>query len=306
MALQHRAARCALTATRATRRGYATDTPASIFKNSAANKVGLSYALDGAMRNGSHDMRVFGTGTLAALVSRASLAKFLAAHHHFYAELETRLDDAARGSDPTPSGALWRRFSAELRRAPSLADDVSVLLDDSVSEHPPTPAVAAYVGGIARAAERESSSPDAPPLLIAHFYVRYFADLFGASMLGWPTKRALGLPRVPEFYRHDDAIVSDRRATYVESVYEAINEVGSGLSGEATDEVAEEATRAFALNAAVFRENGGDSSVAAAAGGARALWGYAKERVWGASEQRDLFGRLVARRDPATGKFEGR
>ena len=231
MALQHRAARCALTATRATRRGYATDTPASIFKNSAANKVGLSYALDGAMRNGSHDMRVFGTGTLAALVSRASLAKFLAAHHHFYAELETRLDDAARGSDPTPSGALWRRFSAELRRAPSLADDVSVLLDDSVSEHAPTPAVAAYVGGIARAAERESSSPDAPPLLIAHFYVRYFADLFGASMLGWPTKRALGLPRVPEFYRHDDAIVSDRRATYVESVYEAINEVGSGLSG---------------------------------------------------------------------------
>ena len=146
-------------------------------------------------------MRVFGTGTLAALVSRASLAKFLAAHHHFYAELETRLDDAARGSDPTPSGALWRRFSAELRRAPSLADDVSVLLDDSVSEHAPTPAVAAYVGGIARAAERESSSPDAPPLLIAHFYVRYFADLFGASMLGWPTKRALGLPRVPEFYR---------------------------------------------------------------------------------------------------------
>lgn len=306
MALRQRAARCAFGATRASRRGYATETPASIFKNSAANKVGLSYALDGAMRNGSHDMRVFGTGTLAALVSRASLAKFLAAHHHFYAELETRLDDAARGSDPTPSGAVWRRFSAELRRAPSLADDVSNLLDDSVSEHPPTPAVAAYVGGIARAAERESSSPDAPPLLIAHFYVRYFADLFGSSMLGWPTKRALGLPRVPEFYRHDDAIVGDRRAAYVESVYESINEVGRGLSAEATDEVAEEATRAFALNAAVFRENGGDSSVAAAAGGARALWGYAKERVWGAREQRDLFGRLVARRDPTTGKFEGR
>ena len=281
MALQHRAARCALTATRATRRGYATDTPASIFKNPPRTRLVFRTRSTAPCETGAGDMRVFGTGTLAALVSRASLAKFLAAHHHFYAELETRLDDAARGSDPTPSGALWRRFSAELRRAPSLADDVSVLLDDSVSEHAPTPAVAAYVGGIARAAERESSSPDAPPLLIAHFYVRYFADLFGASMPGWPTKRALGLPRVPEFYRHDDAIVSDRRATYVESVYEAINEVGSGLSGEATDEVAEEATRASALNAAVFRENGGDSSVAAAAGGARALWGYAKERVWG-------------------------
>jgi heme oxygenase len=32
----------------------------------------------------------------------------------------------------------------------------------------------------------------AAPLLVAHFYTRYMADLFGGSMLGWPTKRALG------------------------------------------------------------------------------------------------------------------
>jgi hypothetical protein len=30
-----------------------------------------------------------------------------AAHYHFYGELERRLDDAAAGPHPTPSGALW-------------------------------------------------------------------------------------------------------------------------------------------------------------------------------------------------------
>ena len=34
------------------------------------------------------------------------------------------------------------------------------------------------------------------------------------------------------------------------------------------------------------------------------MWGYAKERVWGAKEQRDIFGRLVKRRDPETGEFK--
>ena len=33
------------------------------------------------------------------------------------------------------------------------------------------------------------------------------------------------------------------------------------------------------------------------------MGGYAVERIWGAREQRDLFGRLVKRRDPKTGAF---
>ena len=255
-------------------------------------------------------MRVFGTGTLAALVSRASLAKFLAAHHHFYAELETRLDDAARGSGgggPHPqrravASFLRRASKGPLARRRCLRPPRRFRL--RASPHARRRRLRRRHRARRRARIFLPRRAPTPNRALLRALLRLISS--ARPSFGWPTKRALGLPCVPEFYRHDDAIVSDRRAAYVESVYEAINEVGSGLSGEATDEVAEEATRAFALNAAVFRENGGDSSVAAAAGGARALWGYAKERVWGASEQRDLFGRLVARRDPATGKFEGR
>ena len=60
---------------------------------------------------------------------------------------------------------------------------------------------------------------------------------------------------------------------------------------------------AFGKNAAVFAEGKGASSFAAAWGGTRGMGGYAVERIWGAKEQRDLFGRLVKRRDPVTGEF---
>ena len=95
-----RAAARALVFWRVSRRAHSSDTPGAIFRSSRANKTGLSHALDGAMRDGSHDMRVFGTGTLAALASRSAYASFTAAHYHFYAELEARLDDAARGPAP--------------------------------------------------------------------------------------------------------------------------------------------------------------------------------------------------------------
>ena len=318
-----RAAARALAFWRVSRRAHSSDTPGAIFRSSRANKTGLSHALDGAMRDGSHDMRVFGTGTLAALASRSAYASFTAAHYHFYAELEARLDDAARGPAPTPTGALWSRFGSELRRAPALEADLATLLDvETPAAMPPTPATEAYIRAIADAYEREAGEPRGatatatatatasadppPPLLLAHFYTRYLADLFGGSMLGWPTRRALGFPRVPRFYVHDvfeRASGAVDRAAYVESVYEAINAVGAGLSERATAEVAAEAKRAFKLNAEVYAEGRGSSRVAAAAGGARVMWGYAKERVWGAREQRDLFGRLVARRDPKTGEF---
>ena len=61
----------------------------------------------------------------------------------------------------------------------------------SPSAHPPTPAVAEYVSRIADAAEKELASAGggagakSPPLLVAHFYTRYLADLFGGSMVGF-------------------------------------------------------------------------------------------------------------------------
>jgi heme oxygenase len=292
-------------------RGLATatadDTPGGIFKSSVANKTGLSHALDAVMREGHHDMRAFGRGTLAALASRSAYAKFTAAHYHFYCELERRLDDAARGPKPTPSGILWRRFSEDLRRAPALQSDLVNLLDTPPGAHPITEATASYMRAIDSAAEREYSScgddeVDSTPTLIAHFYTRYLADLFGGSMLGWPTKRALGLRVVPGFYTHDIFEVSSR-SQYVEAVYEAINETGAGLSDAARVEIVREARDAFGHNARIFAEGSGASLVSAAWGGARVIGGYAAERVWGAKEQRDLFGRLVKRRDPVTGKF---
>jgi hypothetical protein len=125
-------------------------------------------------------------------------------------------------------------------------------------------------------------------------------------MLGWPTRRALGFATTPQFYVHDvfesEGSLKGRKA-FVERVYEAINDAGATASPAAAAETVEEARRAFAANAAVFAEGGGSSLLLATAGGARVLGGYAAERIWGAREQRDLFGRLVKRRDPATGKF---
>ena len=229
-------------------------------------------------------MRVFGTGTLAALASRSAYASFTAAHYHFYAELEARLDDAARGPAPTPTGALWSRFGSELRRAPALEADLATLLDvETPAAMPPTPATEAYIRAIADAYEREAGerarrdregererergpTPAVTPRALLH-------ALPGGSLrrvhARLADERALGFSRVPRFYVHDvfeRASGAVDRAAYVESVYEAINAVGAGLSERATAEVAAEAKRAFALNAAVYAEGRGASRFAAAAG----------------------------------------
>ena len=259
--------------------------PGEIFKKSVHNKRGLAQALDVTMRDGSHDMKVFGTGTLAALTSRPAYVSFAASHYHFYREIERRLDDAASAS--TPSGQLWQEFASDLRRAPRLEQDLETLLGTSVAAHPPSPATSRYVDAVADAAARER---DGPPFLIAHFYCRYLADLFGGSMLGWPTRRALDLPDVPAFYVHDAPAIQDARFEYVERVYEAINRAGSDLDAAGTMAVADEARHAFALNAAVYGEDGRGSIACAALGGAKVLLGYARERVW-TQERRDVFGR---------------
>jgi hypothetical protein len=78
----------------------------AIFRDSAANKHGLSHALDGTMRGGAHDMKVFGAGTLRALVSRSALAAFMHAHWHVYHAMEAHLDASRSAS---AGGASLRR-----------------------------------------------------------------------------------------------------------------------------------------------------------------------------------------------------
>jgi len=108
----------------------------------------------------------------------------------------------------TPNAA-WAALSPELRRAPALASDVAALRALGARcdvDAAPSPATAAYVARLREAALADAA-PGGPPLLLAHVYVRYFADLFGGSMLGRPTADALHLPALPRFYVHPPACV---------------------------------------------------------------------------------------------------
>lgn len=244
---------------------------AAIFRDSAANKVGLSHALDGTMRSGAHDMKVFGAGTLAALASRANALDFLQGHRHVYCAMERHLDACAPSS---ATGALWQRVGGALRRGEALESDV-VALGGSLSDAP-SPAARSYVNLLAAAAA-------APlPLLLSHFYVRYFADLFGGSVLGTPTRAALLLPATPRFYVHSPAVTADRRA-FIEDLYRALNTAGAGLGENEILAMVAEAEAAFAANV-LYREAAPVTGLAglfgmAVVGGARVAGGLAVERL---------------------------
>jgi heme oxygenase len=258
----------------------------SIFKQSSANKSGLSFALDSTMRSGAHDMGVFGTGTLCALTSKRELLTFLRAHHAFYAAMEQHLDAAQ-----TRSGDVWRLFANDLRRAPALQKDI-LSLGGSMQPAYSSEGTRAYESRLLYAATEEAQ-PSAPPLLLGHLYTRYLADLFGGSMLGAPARFALGLPNTPHFYQHSDAVSCDRRA-YIERLYEALNVAGSGLNDASIKAVVDEATLAFRLNGSVYRESsfGGNvvvMHIGAVIGGARVAVGFAAARLQG--EKGDIFGR---------------
>ena len=250
---------------------------ASIFRDSASNKVGLSFALDGTMRSGAHDMKVFGSGALAALASRQHAAAFFQGHRHVYVAMERHLD-ACNATSPT--GALWQRVGGSLRRGAALETDV-VQLGASPQE-PPSPATQRYLQQL------EKASSSSLPLLLSHFYVRYFADLFGGSMLGAPTRAALLLPHTPAFYVHDAAVTSDRRA-YIENLYGLLNAAGDAarLDEKATRALVAEAETAFALNAELYREAAPAGSGLAGlfglaiVGGARVAGGMAVQALSG-------------------------
>ena len=197
------------------------------------------------MRSGAHDMKVFGAGALAALASRGHVLAFFQGHRHVYNAMERHLDACAER--PSPTGDLWRRVGGSLRRGAALESDVAAL-GGSLQE-PPSPATERYL----RQLQTAAAAPQ--PLLLSHFYVRYFADLFGGSMLGVPTRAALLLPRPPAFYVHDAAVTTDRRA-FIEELYRSLNVAGeaAGLDKTGTSALVAEAEAAFALNAELYRE----------------------------------------------------
>lgn len=219
-----------------------------IFKQSKANKEGLSFALDATLRDGSHDMRVFGLGFLRSLASPAAYGHFSSSMYFGYKAMEDEFDNIVKSDDQTNPSAMavvWKAFP-ELRRTPGLEKDL-IQMGLQPDQLTMSPATLDYVNSIKHA------GADKKDLLLGHFYCRYFADLFGGSMLGYPTQVAMGMPDKPEFYEFGPKVNLDRRA-YIESVYAKLNEVGAGLTKEMEQLVVEEAKLAFRHNAAVYSE----------------------------------------------------
>ncbi|KAG8467608.1 hypothetical protein KFE25_006660 [Diacronema lutheri] len=252
----------------------------SIFRGSKANKMGLSLELDALLRN-SHDMRVFGLGFLVELSSRAAYARCVAQRLAYYGAMERRFDGCSTGA----ISKVWPLFARDLRRHDRLARDL-----DAVSDVAPSgelsPATRAYVRSI------EGASPDA---LLGHFYTRYFADLFGGSMLGTPTELALGLPHKCAAYTFEPHVLR-ARGDVVERAYEAINECGDAISPQVRREIVDEARAAFAHNARMITERGGLAiGVGAARGVANLVGGYARKRL-APAVLGEIAGRIATRR----------
>ena len=215
------------------------------FQASSANKRGLSLALDSTLKEGSHNMAVFGLGFLRSVASREAYTHYATCHFAFYNALEWSLDQ-----DKGPAGQVWAQFP-ELRRAEKLWLD----LEEAGVTNAPLPisdATKAYCDSIARAANEDDGAR-----LLGHFYVRYFADLFGGRALGTPTRLAVpGLHHKPHFYYFPVTVESNRRM-YIERVYQSLNTEGALLDQALCARIVDEARLAFAHNADIYLERPG-------------------------------------------------
>ena len=244
----------------------------SSFKDIVSNKTGLSYQLDGTMRDGDHDMKVFGIGFLRSVSSTTHQAHTMASLRAPYSVLEEALDSL---DENTRASIFWKKFGNDVRKAKLLANDVEALGGNDI----PTPAAAKYVASIQRAAAdmTEGDPASKGELLLAHAYVRYLADLFGGSMLGKPTRLALGLQKEPSFYEFPPNIAKDRMA-YIENFYSELNVAGIAMSEDRRKQVVIEAKNAFKHNAEIYQERP-YFILGAVKGGANIALGYVRERA---------------------------
>ena len=244
----------------------------STIKDIVSNKTGLSYQLDGTMRDGDHDMNVFGLGFLRSVSSTSHQVHTMASLRAPYSVMEEALDNLDENSR---ASIFWKQFGNDVRKSKQLTDDVAALGCNDT----PLPASAKYVASIQRAAEDmvEGDPASKGELLLAHAYVRYLADLFGGSMLGKPTRLALGLKQEPSFYAFPPNIARDRMA-YVEKFYSELNVAGAGMTEERRKQVVLEAKAAFKHNADIYKERP-FFICGAMKGGAKITAGYLKERI---------------------------
>ena len=232
----------------------------STMETAKNNKTGLSAMLDATMKEGVHDVRAFGLGFLRSCASREEYEHFTRQYYHIYSAMEEEFD-----ATPGPFRGLWSEAtSSQLRRAPSLLQDLEVVADGGAGGSvvgEPSSATADYLQAIRAAACRDDGVR-----LFGHFWCRYFADLYGGRALGLPTQLAMGLPAKPHFYASFPPSVTDDRHAYIDRLYGLINEHGNGLGDEAAEAIVEEGRVAFRHNAAVYTARPG-LPLAAAKGG---------------------------------------
>ena len=157
---------------------------ASIMKTCAANKVPSSLArqLDRTLREG-HDMKVFGLGTAATMGDLQRYRRFTTSMHAVYSAMEEELDRADGPAASPIVHALWSQHGACLRRAELLALDLADIGGPAVIQ---SVATKEYVAAIRTAGADDRERGGAR--MLGHLYCRYFADLFGGSLLAMPTR----------------------------------------------------------------------------------------------------------------------
>ena len=252
---------------------------ANIHRLGRANHVvgSLSHALDSTMREGAHDMRVFGLGTAASMASVDRYARFTAAMHAVYSTMEEELDACVDASGSGASAYVWSRHGRTLRRAERLRADLDDVAGAAPASRDPTPAVRRYVDAV-REAGADDRRAGGGGRLLGHLYCRYFADLFGGQMLQWPYEKALRLRAgTPRHYSFDFPEGAPERRAYIEALYSTINEAGAAMDERQRAAAVREAFRAFAHNVEVYSEDtrlyvdGAAGALNVAAGGAMAL-----------------------------------
>mmetsp|Transcript_35366 Transcript_35366/g.82686 ORF Transcript_35366/g.82686 Transcript_35366/m.82686 type:complete len:266 (+) Transcript_35366:87-884(+) len=206
--------------------------------------------LDATLKD-SHNMRVFGVGTLASMASRARYARFTASMLHVYSAMEAELDLCS----PSKAAAvhqLWEKHEATLRRRKALEAD----LQDVAAELPDggqkaTPRTQEYVDAIRAAAQDDRSSGGIR--LLSHVYCRYFADLFGGQMLAAPYRIALDLQaQTPRHYSFD--FQDGNRQDLILAIYNDLSHAGDMVSPDAQSQAVQECRSAFHHNVQVFSE----------------------------------------------------
>mmetsp|Transcript_44907 Transcript_44907/g.50717 ORF Transcript_44907/g.50717 Transcript_44907/m.50717 type:complete len:307 (+) Transcript_44907:169-1089(+) len=257
----------------------------NIIRTMKPNKIrnSLSQRLDTTLKE-SHDMQVFGLGTLASMANKDRYLRFTKSLYGVYSTMEDEMDKcclpssgnndpvvrtannsnvgstiekrSGKDHDDSPVKYFWKRHSEILRRAELLQGDIFAIsedyLDDNDQESSYSRATIEYMNTIKEAGRQDRR--DRSGRLLGHAYTRYLADLMGGSMLGTPTHLALRLNEgIPQQYTFS---FPTTRKAYVETIYHDLNQCGKIMKDDddLLESVVGEARGAFRHNVSVYAE----------------------------------------------------